>query len=154
MLSASVTQLMYALACYISPPNHGTPLNLFLFLCSLYVHSIRSNRSYCDDGVNSLRPSDAYTIIGSDNGLSPERRQANIWTNDGILLMEPWNLRNKLQWNFRRNSYIFIQENAFENIACETAAILSRPQCVKLNSPPQRYKIDLIQYSFSCLVMR
>ena len=27
------------------------------------------------------------TIIGSDNGLSPERRQANIWTNAGILLI-------------------------------------------------------------------
>ena len=29
------------------------------------------------------------TIIGSDNGLSPERRQAIIWTNTGILLIEP-----------------------------------------------------------------
>ena len=29
------------------------------------------------------------TIIGSDNGLSPDRRQAIIWTNDGILLIEP-----------------------------------------------------------------
>ena len=44
--------------------------------------------------VNSLRPSDAYifvnklTIIGSDNGLSPERRQAIIWTSAGILLIE------------------------------------------------------------------
>ena len=44
---------------------------------------------------NSLRPSDAYicvgnlTIVGSDNGLSPGRRQAIIWTNDGILLMRP-----------------------------------------------------------------
>ena len=28
------------------------------------------------------------TIIGSDNGLSPERRQANVWTNAGILLIE------------------------------------------------------------------
>ena len=27
------------------------------------------------------------TIIGSDNGLSPGRRQANIWTNAGILLI-------------------------------------------------------------------
>ena len=27
------------------------------------------------------------TIIGSDNGLSPERRQFNIWTNAGILLI-------------------------------------------------------------------
>ena len=29
------------------------------------------------------------TIIGSDNGLSPGRRQAIIWTNDGILLIGP-----------------------------------------------------------------
>ena len=42
--------------------------------------------------VNSLRPSDAcmcyiskLTTIGSDNGLSPGRRQAIIWTSAGIL---------------------------------------------------------------------
>ena len=29
------------------------------------------------------------TIIGSDNGLSPSRRQAIIWTNAGILLIGP-----------------------------------------------------------------
>ena len=29
------------------------------------------------------------TIIGSDNGLSPGRRQAIIWTNGGILLIRP-----------------------------------------------------------------
>ena len=29
------------------------------------------------------------TIIGSDNGLSPDRRQAIIWTNAGILLIRP-----------------------------------------------------------------
>ena len=29
------------------------------------------------------------TIIGSDNGLSPDRRQAIIWTNAGILLNWP-----------------------------------------------------------------
>ena len=29
------------------------------------------------------------TFIGSDNGLSPGRRQAVIWTNDGILLTGP-----------------------------------------------------------------
>ena len=29
------------------------------------------------------------TIIGSDNGLSPGRRQAIIWTNDGVLLIGP-----------------------------------------------------------------
>ena len=62
-------------------------------------------------------------ITGSDNGLSPGRRQAITRTNAG--------LGNKLQWNLNRNWYIFIQENAFESVLCETAAILSRPQCVK-----------------------
>ena len=27
------------------------------------------------------------TTLGSDNGLSPGRRQAIIWTNDGVLLI-------------------------------------------------------------------
>ena len=39
-------------------------------------------------------------------------------------------LRNKLQWNFDQYSNIFIQENVFENVVCEMASILSRPQCV------------------------
>ena len=44
--------------------------------------------------INSLRLSGNYicvsklTIIGSDNGLSPGRRQAIIWTNAGILLIQ------------------------------------------------------------------
>ena len=37
--------------------------------------------------------------------------------------------RNKLQWN--RNSYIFIQETSFENVVCEMATIVFRPQCVE-----------------------
>ena len=41
-----------------------------------------------------------------------------------------WTLGNKLQWNFNQNSYIFIQENAFENVIWKTVAILSRPQGV------------------------
>ena len=35
---------------------------------------------------------------------------------------------NELQWNFNRNSNIFIQENAFENVVCEMASI-----CLGLN---------------------
>ena len=45
-----------------------------------------------------------------------------------------WNLRNKLQWNFNRNSNIFIQEYALDNVVCEMASILSRPQCVDICS--------------------
>ena len=35
-------------------------------------------------------------------------------------------------WNFNRKSNIFIQENAFESVVWEMAAILSRPQCVNI----------------------
>ena len=43
------------------------------------------------------------TIIGSDNGLSPGRRQAIIWTNAGILLIGP------LGTNFSEMTEIFIE---------------------------------------------
>ena len=39
------------------------------------------------------------------------------------------NLWNKLQWNLKQKSHIFIQENVFEN-AVRKIAILFRPQCV------------------------
>ena len=42
-----------------------------------------------------------------------------------------WTPRNKLQWNFNRSSNIFIQENALDDVVCETVSTLSRPQCVK-----------------------
>ena len=67
------------------------------------------------------------TTIGSNNGLSLVGAKS---------LSEPsWNidnctLRNKFQWNSKRNSNIFIQENAPENVVCEMASILSRPRCV------------------------
>ena len=71
------------------------------------------------------------TVIGSDNGLSPDRRQAIIWTNGELLLIAP--LGKKLRWNLNLNlnSHIFIQENSFECVVYETTAILSPPQCVK-----------------------
>ena len=37
-----------------------------------------------------------------------------------------WTLRKKFQWNSKQNTTLFTQENAFENVVCEMAAILSR----------------------------
>ena len=66
------------------------------------------------------------TIIGSGNGLSPGQHQA-------LYLNQSWNIvnctfRNKLQWNSNRNSNIFIQENAFENVVRRC-----RPSCLGLD---------------------
>ena len=43
-----------------------------------------------------------------------------------------WTLRNKLQWNLNQNTKLFIHENAFENVVCELAAILSRGRWVNI----------------------
>ena len=81
------------------------------------------------------------TIIGSDNGLSPGRRQAIIWTNAGLLLIR------HLGTNFSEIligiSNIFIQENGLENVVCEMASILSRPQCVNKQHFHSQFKIAL-----------
>ena len=65
------------------------------------------------------------TIIRSDNGLF----LVSTKPLSEPMLQYCWTLRNKFQWNIIWNSYIFIEENAFENV-CEMAAILSWPQCV------------------------
>ena len=58
------------------------------------------------------------------------------WSTPSHYLDQCWNivnltLRNKLQWNFKQNSYIFIQENAFENVVRNVLVNLSLSQCVK-----------------------
>ena len=65
------------------------------------------------------------TIIGSDNGLGPHRRQAIIGTNPGILLIR--HVGTKFSEIL---TAIFTQENAFGSIVCQMAAVLSRPQCL------------------------
>ena len=66
------------------------------------------------------------TIIGSDNGLSPGRRQANIWTNDGILLIGP------LGTNFREILF-GIQTFSFKEMHLKMASAKWRPFCLGLN---------------------
>ena len=43
--------------------------------------------------------SENYDIIGSDNGLSPDRHQAIIWTNAGILLIGRLGTNFNTIWN-------------------------------------------------------
>ena len=54
------------------------------------------------------------TIIGSDNGLSPDRRQAIIWTNDGLLLIGPLGTN-------------------FSEIVIKVSSAKRRPFCLGLN---------------------
>ena len=86
-------------------------------------------------GVNSLRPKDAYVCHLTNHHWFRKWLVASMVPSH--YLIQCWNivnltLRSKLQWNFNWNSNIFIKINALQNVVWEMAAILSRPQCVKL----------------------
>ena len=66
------------------------------------------------------------TIIGSDNGLSPGRRQAIIWTNAGILLIGP------LGTNFSE-ILIEIQSFSFKKMHLKMSSGKWCPFCLGLN---------------------
>ena len=66
------------------------------------------------------------TIIGSDNGLSPGRRQANIWSNAGILLIWP------LGTNFSE-LLIEIITFSFKKMRLKVSSAKWRPCCLGLN---------------------
>ena len=114
--------------------HHINTCNIFENHASTFI-AISSRGQW----VNSLRLSDDYicvsklTTIGLDNGLSPGRRQAIIWTNAGILLMRP------LETNI---SEIVIEIQTFSlkkkhlKVVCEMVAILHQPQCVKVYKHP------------------
>ena len=78
-------------------------------------------------------------IIGSDNGLSPDWRQAIIWTNAGILLNGP------LGTNFSEIPIEF-HTYSFKKIHLKMSSRKYRPFCLSLNV----LKFDF--YIFFCLV--
>ena len=67
-----------------------------------------------------------FTIIGSDNGLSPGWRQAIISTNAGILLIQP------LGTNFSE-ILIGIQIFSFKKMHLKMSSAKWRPFCLGLN---------------------
>ena len=66
------------------------------------------------------------TIIGSDNGLSPDRRQAIICTNAGLLLIGP------LGTNFSE-ILIEILTFSFKKMRLKVSSAKRRPFCLTLN---------------------
>ena len=76
------------------------------------------------------------TIIGSDNGLSPDRRQAIVWTNAGLLLIGP------LGTNFNE-ILIEILTFPFKKMRLKVSSAKRRPFCLGLN---------VLTYSTSCCI--
>ena len=66
------------------------------------------------------------TIIGSDNGLSPERRQAIIWNNAGILWIGPLG-------TYFSEILTGIQAFSFKKMHLKISSAKWRPFCLGLN---------------------
>ena len=66
------------------------------------------------------------TIIGSDDGLSPDRRQATIWTNAGLLLIGP------LGTNFSE-ILIEILASSYKKVRLKVSSAKRRPFCLGPN---------------------
>ena len=84
---------------------------------------------------------DNLTIIGSDNGLSPGRRQAIIWTNAGILLIGP------LGTNFSE-IWIEIQIFSFRIMYLKMSSAKWRPFCLGLNVLIQNVRFCCVLLQF------
>ena len=84
---------------------------------------------------NSFRPSDTYM-----------RRSSYHYMNQCLNIVN-LTFRDKIQWKLNRNSHIFIQENAFENVVWKLAPILSRPQCIKC----EKMDIWRVAHHIDCL---
>ena len=81
------------------------------------------------------------TIIGPDNGLSPGRHQAIIWTNAGILLIGP------LGTNFSE-TVIEIHTFSFQTMDLKISSAKGRLFCLGLNElkdPPTWLKVATTQ---------
>ena len=87
------------------------------------------------------------TSIGSDNGLSPGRRQDITWTNDGILLIGP------LATNF---SEIFskIHKFSFKKMHWKTSSAKWRPFCLGLNVLKSLTKLWFVVLFIKCFAFR
>ena len=67
-----------------------------------------------------------YTIIGSDNGLSPGRHPAILWTNAGILLIAPIG-------TIFSEILIIIHTFSFKKMALKMLSVKWCPFCLGLN---------------------
>ena len=89
------------------------------------------------------------TIIGSNNGLSPGRRQAIIWTNAGILLIGPSGT------NF---SEILIETDtfSFKKMHLKMLSVKYKPFCLSLNvltgsiCPKHQLSLPNCDFNYCC----
>ena len=82
------------------------------------------------------------TIIGWNNGFSPGRHQAIIWTSDGMLLIWPPGTKFS-EMIIEIHIVSFEKMHSKISLVCEMAAISCRSQCVKVSCIQSRASVVL-----------
>ena len=112
---------------WLKAPNYCLNQNLIIEVLNVLTHWGRVTH-IC---VSKL------TIIGSDNGLSPDRRQTLIWNNAGLLLIGP------LGTNFSE-ILIKILTFSFTKMRLKVSSAKRRPFCLGLNVLNQCWEKKII----------
>ena len=99
---------------------------IYILICFHAVMMVRRLNGLTHWGRGTHICVNNLTIIGSDNGLSPDRRQAIIWTNAGKVLIGPLGI------NFSEN-LIGIQTFSFYKMHLKMSSAKWRPFCFGLN---------------------
>ena len=97
-----------------------TYLNVLNFWNTCQVHSVE-----CVSRIDSSPPSAAYMRHWTGSSSAPSHYLNQYWDNVNLIPM------NKSHWNINQNTKLSIHENAFQNVACEMAAILFGERWVK-----------------------
>ena len=116
------------LKIYVPCKNFHVPSQYLYKPCKAYV--------YCWENKYVPRPKNHLPSRACNHkSLCALEQDLHAWTAPSHHLNQRWNivnwtLGNKLQWNFNRNSNIFIEENTFENVVCEMASLfISASMC-------------------------
>ena len=78
--------------------------------------------------------------IGLDDGLSPDRRQAIIWTNAGLLSIGPF-------WTYFSENLIKIQQFSLKIMHVKMSSVKWRPSCLVLNVLSRQQQNYCVQVS-------
>ena len=127
--TAAVTRVLYAISCCIGPHYNGIGRHIYQCLWQMslafYFHNTFILPLTHWDRATHICVSN-LTIIASDNGLSPGRRQAIIWTSAGMLLIGP------LGTNFSE-ILVEIVAFSFKKTRLKVSSAKWRPCCLGLN---------------------
>ena len=111
--------------------NQNAIFSSIKFLCNENIFVVKINKIvwllFGMSGVFSVARQSSLELTIQihirDSNLAPYSAPSHYLEQCWLLSIEPL---NKLQWNSNQNTKLFIRENAYENIVCEMAAILSR----------------------------